>query len=119
MAKTSGKDSLYRRIYKAVASVPRGHVVTYGQVARLVTGATPRVVGYAMSALPEPSGVPWHRVVNHRGGISPRGAGDGAWVQRALLEREGVRFGENGCLDLDRFGWSIRSRKIRKVRNVH
>ena len=53
MVKTSGKDSLYRRIYTAVAKVPRGRVVTYGQVARRVRGATPRVVGYAMAALPD------------------------------------------------------------------
>jgi len=111
MAKTSKKDSLYRRIYSAVARVPRGRVVTYGQIASGVTGATPRVVGYAMAALPERSGVPWHRVVNHRGGISPRGAGDSDRVQRALLEKEGIRFRDNGCLDLERYRWSGRSRK--------
>ncbi|HYV51398.1 MAG TPA: MGMT family protein [Dongiaceae bacterium] len=111
MAKTSGKDSLYRRIYTAVARVPRGRVVTYGQVARGVRGATPRVVGYAMAALPDRSSVPWHRVVNHRGGISLRSGGDGACVQRALLEAEGVRFRDNGCMDLERYRWLGRSRK--------
>ena len=116
MAKTSGKDSLYRRIYQAVAKVPRGRVVTYGQVARGVVGATPRVVGYAMAALPDGSNVPWHRVVNHRGGVSPRSAGDGDWVQRALLEAEGVRFRDNGCMDLERYRWSGRSRKVKNGR---
>ena len=94
-----------------MAFVPRGRVVTYGQVARTVRGATPRVVGYAMSALPDRSGVPWHRVVNHRGGISPRSAGDGDLLQRALLEAEGVRFRENGCMDLDRYRWVERGVK--------
>ena len=108
MAELSGKDSLYRRIYVAVARVPRGRVVTYGQIAHKVTGATPRVVGYAMAALPDRSTVPWHRVVNHRGGISPRSGGDGAWVQRALLEAEGIRFRDNGCMDLERYRWSGR-----------
>jgi methylated-DNA-protein-cysteine methyltransferase related protein len=112
MAESSGKNSLYRRIYTAVRRVPRGRVVTYGQIARAVTGATPRVVGYAMSALPDRSEVPWHRVVNHRGGISPRSGGDGAWVQRALLEAEGVRFKDNGCMDLERYQWVGRSRKV-------
>ena len=112
MVKTSGKDSLYRRIYAAVLRVPRGRVVTYGQIARGVKGATPRVVGYAMAALPERSGVPWHRVVNHRGGISPRSGGDGEWVQRLLLEKEGVRFRDNGCMELERYRWSGRSKKV-------
>jgi methylated-DNA-protein-cysteine methyltransferase related protein len=110
MAKTSGKGSLYRRIYQAVAVVPRGRVVTYGQVARGVMGATPRMVGYAMAALPERSGVPWHRVVNHRGRISPRGGGDGDVVQRLLLEAEGIRFRENGCIELERYRWMGGSR---------
>ena len=113
MVKSSGKDSLYRRIYRAVERVPRGRVVTYGQIARAVTGATPRVVGYAMAALPDRSEVPWHRVVNHRGGISPRSGGDGAWLQRALLEAEGIRFRDNGCMDLERYQWMGRPRKVK------
>ena len=113
MAKSSGKDSLFRRIYAAVAVVPRGRVVTYGQIARGVRGATPRLVGYAMATLPETSGVPWHRVVNHRGGISLRSGGDGAQIQRRLLEREGIRFYGNGLLDLKLYRWSGRGPKRR------
>src|SRR5262245_25798111 len=52
------------------------------------------------------------RVVNHRGGVSPRSGGDGARVQRALLEAEGVRFRDNGCMDLERYQWVGRSRKV-------
>ena len=113
MSKSSGKDSLYRRIYAVVAVVPRGQVVTYGQVARGVRGATPRLVGYAMAALPEQSGLPWHRVVNHRGGISLPSGGDGAHVQRLLLEAEGIRFTGNGLLDLKRYRWNGRGPKRR------
>ena len=113
MSQSSGKDSLYRRIYAAVAVVPRGRVVTYGQVARGVRGATPRLVGYAMAALPEQSGIPWHRVVNHRGGISLRSGGDGGLIQRRLLEGEGVRFYGNGLLNLERYRWSGQEPKRR------
>jgi methylated-DNA-protein-cysteine methyltransferase related protein len=99
----------YERIYAVVRRIPRGRVVTYGQVARmagLVNGA--RQVGYALHALPEHSAAPWHRVVNARGAISLRGGGDA--TQRILLEREGVRFGAGGRIDLAALGWRPRQR---------
>jgi len=101
-------DSVYQRIYATVRRIPRGRVASYGQIARLVRGSTPRMVGYAMAALPGASRVPWHRVVNHRGEVSPRAAGDGALVQKALLEREGLVFNRSGRLDMARFGWKVR-----------
>lgn len=89
-----------------VRQIPRGRVATYGQVARLAGLARQaRQVGYAMHALPGGSAVPWHRVVNVRGEISRRARGTGELEQRALLEREGVRFSWRGRIDLTRFGW--------------
>jgi methylated-DNA-protein-cysteine methyltransferase related protein len=65
-----------------------------------------RLVGYALHALPEHTSVPWHRVVNARGGISVgRAHPGGEVVQRALLEAEGVTFEPNGRIDLRRFRW--------------
>jgi len=65
-----------------------------------------RQVGYALAALPEGSDVPWHRVLNARGEVSPRSGGaPHARIQRALLEEEGVRFDEGGRIDLARYRW--------------
>ena len=97
----------YERVYAVVRRIPRGHVATYGQVARiagLTNGA--RQVGYALHALPEHTAVPWHRVVNARGAISLRGGGD--LTQRILLERESLRFGAGGRIDLAAYGWRPR-----------
>ena len=58
-----------------------------------------------MSALPEGSDVPWQRVVNSKGGISPRSGGDSHQLQRWLLEDEGVEFGADDVIDMGRFGW--------------
>lgn len=93
-----------------VARIPRGRVATYGQVARLAGMAGhARLVGYALSALTEGSRVPWHRVVNARGGISLRTDGGPAGaVQRLRLEREGVRFDPAGTVDLGAFRWRPR-----------
>lgn len=86
--------------------VPRGRVATYGQIARLAGRSSARMVGYAMASVPPDSGVPWHRVVNGRGGISIRSDGRPCDAQRQMLESEGVLFGPEGRIDLDAFGWN-------------
>ena len=93
----------FARIYAVVATIPRGKVATYGQVARLAGRVTARLVGYAMAACPD--GLPWRRVINSKGEVSPRKHGDGHATQRRLLEREGVRFDAEGRVDLDRHRW--------------
>lgn len=95
-------SSLYERIYALVSQIPPGQVASYGQIAKLVTGAGARQVGYAMAALPEGSDVPWHRVVNSRGEISPR---PGAQRQRAWLKAESVAFNAHDRIDLARHRW--------------
>jgi methylated-DNA-protein-cysteine methyltransferase-like protein len=92
-----------RAVHVLVRRVPAGRVVTYGQVAALLAAPrSARAVGQAMRRCP--AGVPWHRVVNHRGGISLRGGGEGMLTQRILLEGEGVRF-VRGRVDLRRHRW--------------
>jgi methylated-DNA-protein-cysteine methyltransferase related protein len=97
---------LYPRIYALVRQVPPGRVTTYGRIARRV-GCTARTVGFAMAALPAGHDVPWQRVINSQGKVSPRRNGDGNLLQRLLLEAEGVRFDDRGCADLDAFGWAF------------
>jgi methylated-DNA-protein-cysteine methyltransferase-like protein len=95
-------------IYYAVARrVPRGRVATYGTIAREAGfPGRARQVGYALAALPDASDVPWHRIVNARGEVSPRSSAIGyERLQRTLLEAEGVRFDASGRISLDRFGW--------------
>ena len=97
--------SLYTRIYSAVRRIPKGRVSTYGRIAKLAGAPGPRVVGYAMAALTAHSGVPWQRVVNHKGEISLRKGGEGELRQRRLLEAEGVRFSLRGRIDLKVYAW--------------
>src|SRR5688500_3161026 len=100
-------DSSYAKIWAVVRRIPRGRVATYGQVAALagVPGRA-RQVGYAMHALPaEVDDVPWQRVVNARGEVSPRGEPGADDEQRARLEAEGIAFDASGRIDLERLGW--------------
>jgi methylated-DNA-protein-cysteine methyltransferase-like protein len=97
--------------WEIVRQVPAGKVTTYSQVAKMIPPPDnmpqrsydafgPRWVGGAMAKCPED--VPWQRVINSKGEISPR---PGAQEQRRLLEDEGVEFSTRGKVDLGRFGW--------------
>ncbi|HKO14878.1 MAG TPA: methylated-DNA--[protein]-cysteine S-methyltransferase [Gemmatimonadaceae bacterium] len=103
----------YQKIYAAVRRIPRGRVCTYGEIAALAgMPRQPRVVGYALYALPAGSTVPWHRVINARGMVSLRGAIRGSDLpQRLRLEREGVAFDARGKISLARFGWPAAARR--------
>jgi methylated-DNA-protein-cysteine methyltransferase-like protein len=104
-------SAVYARIYALVRRIPRGRVATYGQIARLLSmPGRARQVGYALSALSDER-VPWHRVVNAQGGVSPRSEPGYDEVQRRLLEREGVRFDAAGRVALARYGGAPRRRR--------
>ena len=98
-------------IYRVVRRIPRGLVATYGQVAALAgRPGHARQVGYALSALPAGSDVPWQRVINARGEVSERSpmagpSGSREGYQRHLLEEEGVVFTLAGRIDLARHRW--------------
>lgn len=94
-------DNFAAEVYEIVRQIPAGRVITYGQIARLLClPGYARHVGHALAYAPTDKGIPCHRVVNGRGRTAPQ------WPQqRTLLEAEGVRFRENGCVDLRRSGW--------------
>jgi methylated-DNA-protein-cysteine methyltransferase-like protein len=97
-------SSLYRRIYTLVQQIPPGHVSSYGCIGQRA-GCTARTVGFALAALPANNDVPWQRVVNSQGKISPRADGGSNVLQRDLLEIEGVCFDEKQRIDLNVYGW--------------
>ncbi len=99
------------RVLWWVARIPPGKVATYGQLAVLAGyPRRARHVGFTLAALPPGHALPWHRVINAQGRISPRG-GKGArrkegveHRQERLLKKEGVKF-SGGRIDLARFRW--------------
>ncbi|MEZ4711827.1 MAG: MGMT family protein [Caldilineaceae bacterium] len=97
---------VYQRICLVAQQIPAGQVATYGQIAAIAGGCTARMVGFAMAGLPPGSPVPWQRVINAQGKISPRGNASSVVRQREILEAEGVRFTDEGRIDLKRFQWS-------------
>ena len=100
----------YQLIYSVVRRIPAGKVATYGQIAALAGfEGHARQVGYALHHLNDANDVPWHRVVNARGEISPRSSGDSHELQRHLLEAEGVVLSREGRVDLRESGWKERA----------
>jgi len=88
--------------------IPPGQVATYGQIAALAGRArAARAVGLVMRGCPP--GVPWHRVINHQGGISKRANASGMLAQRVLLLGEGIRL-RRGRVPLDRYRWDAHAR---------
>ena len=107
----------YARIYAIVRRIPRGRVASYGQVAALAgLAGHARQVGYALHTLGPESDVPWQRVVNARGEVSPRRMPGWDAVQRVLLEREGIAFDARGRIDLSRHAWRPRVRPSERAR---
>ena len=83
----------FKQVYAVVRTIPRGKVLTYGQIAALLGSPyMARQVGWAMHGCPK--GLPWQRVVGAGGKIlvNSLSAGGGALLQRRLLELEGVHF---------------------------
>jgi methylated-DNA-protein-cysteine methyltransferase-like protein len=97
----------FERIRRVVVKIPRGRVMTYGDVARAagMPGAA-RAVGYAMRALGR--AVPWQRVLGRRNATTAHitiGDARGKAEQRLLLEKEGVKLDARGAIRLAEFGW--------------
>ena len=101
-------NHLYLNIYKITGKIPCGKVATYGQIARLAgLGKNARVVGYALSALPQQTDLPWHRVINRLGKISySPSRNDHDNLQKQLLISEGVEFSSSDSINLNIFLWN-------------
>lgn len=101
-----GVSGWVQNVWQVVYGIPRGFVLTYGEVSRLAgPGGSPRVVSKALGKAPKGMKLPWHRVINSHGRISfPRGSADYR-RQKSRLEKEGVVF-LNGKTDLARYGYA-------------
>jgi len=109
MKPKSGPDPKYReRVYKIVRRIPRGRVMTYGQIAYMLgQGYTPRTVGFVMHGADERH-TPWHRVINSQGKCSTGRIVLPPDKQQRMLEREGVKFDQTGRCNLEQFLWQPR-----------
>ena len=101
-----------KQVWLIARQIPAGQVASYGQIAAFIPlppGVDPAYfqsfkARWAGSAMAEcPPDVPWQRVINSQGKISPR---PGAQRQRQLLEAEGIIFDAKERIDLKRYAWA-------------
>lgn len=96
----------FEKIYKIVAKIPKGKVLTYKKVAELAGlnphASGPRVVGFALNKNKNPDQIPCHRVVSVKGELTGYAFG-GIKQKRKILEKEGINFLVNGKIDLQKY----------------
>lgn len=91
---------------KVIVSVPKGKVLTYGQVARLAgSPRAARQVGWLLNSMSDKYRLPWHRIINSKGEISLRDP-EGAFMQKMLLESENIDIVDYK-IDLKKYLWHI------------
>ncbi len=99
--------NFFEDVYRIVRMIPSGRVATYGQIATyLGNPRAARTVGWALHSMPGGENIPWHRVINSGGQISPSPGGHREAQQRAMLEDEGIIFDETGRIDLRIYQWT-------------
>lgn len=96
--------SFNEKVWTLTARIPRGHVVTYGQIASKLQSCAFRAVGQALHRNPYAPGVPCHRVVGSDGSLT--GFSGGLGKKSRLLSWEGVEI-LSGRVNLDRYNFSL------------
>ena len=92
------------RVVKIVKMIPRGQVMSYGQVALYVgVPRAARQVGWILRGLHKETPVPWWRVVNNEGRISIKHSKFHALEQKAILEKEGLKIAKDLTFAIEKY----------------
>lgn len=97
-----------QKVFTVVKKIPKGKVVSYGQIASMVgSPKTARQVGWTLRTLDITNmSIPWWRVVNQKGFLSIKGNFTATKnLQKSLLEKEGVKVSEGYILNMKKYNW--------------
>lgn len=98
-------DASFRdHIYALVARIPKGRLMTYGQIAALC-GKPRGAWEVGQIAHFGPPDLPWHRVVNKSGGLAVGWPNGGQQAHAAALEVEGIQAGPDFVVDITTLQW--------------
>ena len=96
-------------VYEYLAAIPRGKVVTYGQIAVFLGDKNlARSVGNILHVNPDGDKYPCYKVVNSRGSLAENYAFGGAEGQRQRMEADGITVSDNR-VDLKVYQWEEKS----------
>jgi len=103
-------------VYKVVRLIPKGKVMSYGQVA-LYAGVPrgARQVGWMLNQSKESDGIPWWRVVNNKGRVSIKAFIYSADEQRELLRQEGLKISDDFTFNIEKYRFAPSIKFIKKL----
>ncbi|HET7302299.1 MAG TPA: MGMT family protein [Candidatus Saccharimonadales bacterium] len=93
-----------QKVYDLVAQIPKGRVMTYGQLAALC-GAAWAAWEVGQIANKGPEDLPWQRVVNKQGGLAKGWPHGGINGHKAALEAEGVVVDDDYKINVGELLW--------------
>ncbi len=104
------------KVVAAVNAIPRGRVVSYGQVAAACGSArAARQVGWVLHGLDGNNRVPWWRVINNLGAISIKGNFYSTpRLQKQLLEKERVKVTDDFRIDIEKYRYQFKAGSLSK-----
>ncbi|MBP7967785.1 MGMT family protein [Candidatus Woesebacteria bacterium] len=101
------KKSIFKnKVYDLCNQIPKGKVVTYGQLASMAgSPGAARAVGMCMKTNPNAPHTPCHRVVASNGKLTGYSGGNGVSTKKEMLIKEGVSF-VGDTVNLAVSGWN-------------
>jgi methylated-DNA-protein-cysteine methyltransferase related protein len=93
---------LSEQVIALVKTIPRGRVMSYGQIATKLGIQDARQIGWIMHSAGGAEGVPWWRVLNNEGKITIKDEA-GRTRQKELLAAEGIEVNENFMIDIEKY----------------
>ena len=97
-------ESFAKEVYTLVSKIPKGRVMTYGQIAALC-GTAWAAWEVGQIAHTGPADLPWQRVVNKTGGLAAGWPNGGRAAHRQLLEAEGIKVNSDYKVDVAKLIW--------------
>ena len=96
------------KVYEFLKTIPKGKVVTYGQIAEYLGNKNlARVVGNILHVNPDPIKQPCFKVVNQKGELAKNfGSAGGIETQKLRLEKDGIEVIDYK-VDLDKYQWKF------------
>lgn len=104
-------EAFKQRVYDLVAVIPKGRVMTYGQIAA-ICGAAWAAWEVGQIAHTGPTDLPWQRVVNKQGGLAAGWPNGGRSTHKAILEAEGIDVSDDFKVDIGRLLWDPNQTKL-------
>jgi methylated-DNA-protein-cysteine methyltransferase-like protein len=100
----NSEQNFRQAVYKLVAQIPKGRVMSYGQIAALCgQPRAARIVGGIAHF--GPAELPWQRVVNKNGGLASAYSYGGREAHKRRLEEDGVTVDSAYRVDIEALNW--------------